>query len=77
MNKAKNIIDTDVSFENLVLASIGKKPTHANKKGKVSPFIKSPLRYPGGKSRAVSKIIDQYIPKGLPALCRLLLVVAQ
>ncbi|KJZ81227.1 hypothetical protein AP064_04090 [Candidatus Liberibacter solanacearum] len=38
MNKAKNIIDTDVSFENLVLASIGKKPTHANKKGKVSPL---------------------------------------
>lgn len=32
-------------------------------------IIKSPLRYPGGKSRAVPQIINEYIPKGLPTLC--------
>ncbi|MBY7649123.1 MAG: adenine methyltransferase [Candidatus Liberibacter europaeus] len=42
---------------------MGKKPTHANKKGKVSSFIKSPLRCPSGKSRAVSQIIDKIYPK--------------
>src|SRR5574338_1142976 len=31
-------------------------------------MIKSPLRYPGGKSRAV-KIISKYIPKNTTALC--------
>lgn len=31
--------------------------------------MKSPLRYPGGKSRAVSQIINEYIPQGLPTLC--------
>ncbi|MGI0004763.1 MAG: DNA adenine methylase, partial [Candidatus Nitrosotenuis sp.] len=30
--------------------------------------IKSPLRYPGGKSRAVN-IIAKYIPKGTKKLC--------
>jgi DNA adenine methylase len=31
-------------------------------------FVKSPLRYPGGKSRAV-KIISRYIPKDTKQLC--------
>jgi len=31
-------------------------------------FVKSPLRYPGGKSRAV-KIISKYIPKDTTELC--------
>jgi DNA adenine methylase len=31
-------------------------------------FVKSPLRYPGGKSRAV-KIISKYIPKDTKQLC--------
>lgn len=31
-------------------------------------WIKSLLRYPGGKSRAV-KIITQYIPKDIKVLC--------
>lgn len=31
-------------------------------------MIKSPLRYPGGKSRAV-KIISKYIPKETTSLC--------
>ncbi|WP_406833349.1 DNA adenine methylase [Wolbachia endosymbiont (group A) of Tiphia femorata] len=32
-------------------------------------LVKSPLRYPGGKSRAISQIINKYIPKGLSTLC--------
>ncbi|WP_265026466.1 DNA adenine methylase [Wolbachia endosymbiont (group A) of Bibio marci] len=32
-------------------------------------LVKSPLRYPGGKSRAVSQIINKYIPKELSTLC--------
>lgn len=43
--------------------------SNANKKSKTIPFIKSPLRYPGGKSRAVSQMLDEYIPKGLSTLC--------
>ncbi|WMT84135.1 DNA adenine methylase [Wolbachia endosymbiont of Listronotus oregonensis] len=38
------------------------------KKKQILP-IKSPLRYPGGKSRAVSQIVNEYIPRGLPTLC--------
>lgn len=32
-------------------------------------LVKSPLRYPGGKSRAIPQIVSNYIPKGLPRLC--------
>jgi DNA adenine methylase len=43
--------------------------TSINEKLREGKFtIKSPLRYPGGKSRAV-KIISKYIPKGTKELC--------
>ncbi len=37
-------------------------------KNQMWQIIKSPLRYPGGKSRAV-KIIAEYLPKGTSQLC--------
>ncbi|MDR2425727.1 MAG: DNA adenine methylase [Endomicrobium sp.] len=55
------------SFDKLV-KNIEKKPKKS-KKSEKEILVKSPLRYPGGKSRAVPQIIDEYIPKGLPALC--------
>lgn len=32
-------------------------------------LIKSPLRYPGGKSRAVRQMLDDYMPRDLHTLC--------
>ncbi|WP_455473913.1 DNA adenine methylase [Bartonella sp. B30(2025)] len=46
------------SFENLARTSVEKQ-----KKTARQPIVKSPLRYPGGKSRAVPMIIDNYIKK--------------
>ncbi|WP_369409719.1 MULTISPECIES: DNA adenine methylase [unclassified Wolbachia] len=48
-----------------MLASVEKNP----KKREQVSFVKSPIRYPGGKSRAVSQIINEYIPRGLSTLC--------
>lgn len=50
---------TNGLFADSVGAIFGAKPTH-----KEPPLIKSPLRYPGGKSRAVKELL-QYFPEGL------------
>lgn len=68
MNNIKNVSKINANFEDLVLASIGKKPKEISKPQK-EVLVKSPLRYPGGKSRAVPQIINEYIPRGLPTLC--------
>lgn len=69
MNEKK--VKINASFNELMLASVGKKPNKEKEEetNKVVLPVKSPLRYPGGKSRAVSQIINEYIPKGLPKLC--------
>ena len=35
---------------------------------RMTPFTKSPLRYPGGKSRAVKQVLA-LLPSGLDLLC--------
>ena len=46
-----------------------KRTSDKSKKDKIVSFIRSPLRYPGGKSRAVSQMLNEYFPKKLPTLC--------
>lgn len=55
------------NFNRLVLATVGRKPIEQLKKRET--FLRSPLRYPGGKSRAIPQIINDYIPRGLDKLC--------
>ncbi len=47
---------TEDFFENLVLTSLKKRTRSVDR-----TIVRSPLRYPGGKSRAVPMIIDNYI----------------
>ncbi len=59
MNKMINQSDhTEALFDNLVLTSLKKQ-----RETRELPIVKSPLRYPGGKSRAVPMIINNYIRK--------------
>lgn len=58
----------NISLQNPATATINKTPEKI-KKNSGSIIVKSPLRYPGGKSRAVSQIINKYIPSGLTTLC--------
>ncbi len=59
MNKMINQTDhTEALFDNFVLTSLKKQ-----RETRELPIVKSPLRYPGGKSRAVPMIINNYIRK--------------
>ncbi|WP_208440098.1 hypothetical protein [Bartonella raoultii] len=59
MNKMINQRDhREALFDNFILTSLKKQ-----KKPIELPIVKSPLRYPGGKSRAVPMIINNYIRK--------------
>ncbi|WP_208439010.1 DNA adenine methylase, partial [Bartonella grahamii] len=59
MNKMINQRDhTKAILDNLVLTSLKKQ-----RETRELPIVKSPLRYPGGKSRAVPMIINNYIRK--------------
>ncbi|WP_375624887.1 MULTISPECIES: DNA adenine methylase [unclassified Bartonella] len=59
MNKMINQRDhTEALLDNLVLTSLKKQ-----RETRELPIVKSPLRYPGGKSRAVPMIINNYIRK--------------
>lgn len=50
-------------FNDSVKAVFGIKGNHTK-----HPILKSPLRYPGGKSRAIKEIM-QYFPAGLDTIC--------
>lgn len=50
-------------FNDSVKAVFGVKGNHTE-----PPLLKSPLRYPGGKSRAIKEIM-QYFPVGLDTVC--------
>ncbi len=52
----------------VVSATCSKEASQLNRR-KQNVFPRSPLRYPGGKSRALKKIIDAYIPLDLKRLC--------
>ncbi|WP_375651685.1 MULTISPECIES: hypothetical protein [unclassified Bartonella] len=59
MNKMINQTDhTEALFDNFVLTSLKKQ-----RETRELPIVKSPLRYPGGKNRAVPIIINNYIRK--------------
>lgn len=54
------------SFEQAVQSKLGR--TLGKPKKRKLGFVKSPLRYPGGKSRAVKQILD-LLPPNLDTLC--------
>lgn len=56
----------DASLENVVLTMFG-EPVEAPDEPE-PPIVKSPLRYPGGKSRAVNQIMG-LIPRDLESIC--------
>ena len=62
-NVAKTI---DAPFEDVVKAMVGKPPSIL-RRPEIRP-AKSPLRYPGGKSRAASQIVE-LMPDGLDEIC--------
>ncbi len=66
MNRHNISSPIPTSFENLTRKMFGHE--ESIKDGSLTPSRKSPLRYPGGKSRAVKQILDM-LPQGIDTLC--------
>ena len=68
--KVKNIIEPlDGSLEQITAKVFETNPLEAFKKGTLKDYPRSPLRYPGGKSRAITRLIPLILQEDIKNLC--------